>query len=357
MERLNTNRKKEIALKRFRFFYQEIVWCFILIFLFLLIPIFIIPLLVDEGTPIYGILFYSIRALFVLLGIPLIYPLSNLIFESQKRNLIIKEDVSPAIGHLRLYKITKRNYKYQILYGILIFFLAFLPIDFFNYLLIPKMIEYQSYSLAFNSTNGYLLSNVYTVFLISAIIIQFSVAFAEESISRGLLTKRGSEHFFSISAVVISTLYWGLGHFAYFLDPISRVYPIWYPLLWFLQAFVIGIILSLIVLRRKWLFPVIIAHALNNIISAHVVWSFFQGISFTLLAIYVYYPLLIIGICLLVWFFPLIKEGVLTGLKMLSEYFKKDQSIEKTKSDAIFRVFIDIVMGFLIFIVGFIIAV
>ncbi len=357
MVRLNENRKKDIALKRFRFFYQELVWVFILIFIFLLIPIFIFPLIVDEGSPLYGVLFYSIRAIFVLIGIPLVFPLSNLIFESQKRNVIISEDLSPAIGHLRLYKVTKKNFKYQILYGILIFFLVFLPFDFFNYLLIPKMIEYQSFSLAFNSTNAYLLSDIYYVFLISVIIIQFSVAFAEESISRGLLTKRGSEHFFSMSAVIISTLYWGLGHFAYFLDPISRAYPIWYPLLWFLQAFIIGIVLSLVVLRRKWLFPVIIAHAVNNIISAHVVWSYFQGISFTSMAVYLYYPLLIIGLCLFVGFYSLIKESLSTGFKMLSEYFKINQKSEKTKSDVIFRVFIDVMMALLIFVMGFIIAV
>ncbi len=357
MVRLDKSRKKEIALKRFRFFYQEIVWAFIIIFVFLLIPLFLIPLIVGKGSPLYGILFYSIRALLVFIGIPLIFPLSNLVFESQKRNIIITEDISPARGHLKLYKITKKNYKYQILYGILIFFLVFLPIDFFTYLLIPRMIEYQAVSLAFTTTNTYLVSNSYFVFLISVIIIQFSIAIAEESISRGLLTKRGSEHFFSLSAVIISALYWGLGHFAYFLDPISRSYPIWYPFIWFLQAFVIGIILSLIVLRRKWLFPVIMAHTINNIISAHVVWSYWKGSSFTLVALYVYYPLLIIGVFLFVWYYALIKDSLLIGFKMLGTYFKQDQSIEKTKGDVVFRIFFDIILGIIIFIMGFIIAI
>ncbi len=357
MVRLDKSRKKEIALKRFRFFYQEIVWAFILIFIFLLIPLFLIPLIVDKGSPLYGILSYSIRAILVFIGIPLIFPLSNLVFESQKRNIIITEDISPARGYLKLFKMTKKNYKYQILYGILIFFLVFLPIDFFTYLLIPKMIEYQAVSLVFNATNAYLLSNSYFVFLISVIIIQFSIAFAEESVSRGLLTKRGSEHFFSLSAVMISALYWGLGHLAYILDPLSRSYPIWYPFIWFLQAFVIGIILSLVVLRRKWLFPVIMAHTINNIISAHVVWSYWQGSSFTLVALYVYYPLLIIGFCLFVWFYPLIKDSLLLGFKMLGTYFKQDHPIEKTKGDVIFRIFFDIIIGLIIFIMGFIIAI
>ena len=68
----------------------------------------------------------------------------------------------------------------------------------------------------------------------------------EETITRGLITKRGSEHFFSMSAVMISSLYWGLGHLGYLLDATS-----WYPVMWFVQAFIIGIVLAIIVIIRK----------------------------------------------------------------------------------------------------------
>jgi membrane protease YdiL (CAAX protease family) len=353
MVKLGQNRKKQIALKRLRFFYQEVVWGFIIVFVFLLIPIFLIPLLVDVNNPLYGIIFYSLRAIFVFIGIPLIFPLSNLIFESQKRSIILEQDVSPARGHLRLYRFTKKNYKFQILYGILIFFLVFLPIDFFGYLLVPGMLEYQAFALP--DTDVYLRLDNYFLFLISAIIIQLSVGITEETVSRGLLTKRGSEHFFSLSAVIISTLYWGLGHFAYFLNPISRLYPVWYPFLWFLQSIIIGLILSLLVLRRKWLFPAIIAHTLNNIVTTHAVWSFWQGNDFTLVTLYLYYPLLIIGLMLFVWYFSQIREGLVIGFKMLKTYFKQDKTSEETKGDAIFRVFFDILMGLLIFLMGFLI--
>ena len=357
MGKLDQTRKKEIALKRFRFFYQEIVWVFILIFIFLLVPLFLVPLIIDETSPLYGILFYLLRAIFVFIAIPLVYPLANLIFESQKRNIIMEEDVSPAMGHLKLYRITKKNYKYQILYGLLIFFLVFLPIDFFNFLLLPKMIEYQALTLTLKATGAYFLSENYFIFLISAIVIQFSVAIAEENVSRGFLTKRGSEHFFSMSAVIISTFYWGLGHFVYFLDPISSSFPFLYPFIWFLQAFVIGIILSLVVLRRKWLFPVIIAHTLNNIISAHVVWSFWQGTNFVVVALYIYYPLLIIGCGLIVWYYSLIKDSLSIGFRMLRSYFKRDESSENTKGDVIFRIFFDIFIAIFIFLMGFMIAI
>ena len=334
MKRLGQNRKKQIALKRFRFFIYELVWVFIIIFGLLMVPFFLIPLFIGETSIFYGTLFYSFRAILILIGVTFVLFIFNLVFEPQKRDLIIEEDVSAAIGHLKLYKMTKKNYKYQILYGILIFFLVFLPIDFFTYLLVPGMLEYQGYAISSMTTDLYLLEDNYFLFLISVIVIQFSVA---------------------ISAVIISALSFGLGHFAYFLDPVSILYPFWYPIVWFIQAFFIGIILSLLVIRRKWLIPAIIAHALNNIFSAHAIWSMFQGNNFTIVGLFQYYPLLIIGCILFVWYYSQIKEGLSIGLNMLKNYFKRDNTIEGTKGDTIFRVFFDILMGLLIFIMGFMI--
>ncbi|MFX0002715.1 MAG: CPBP family intramembrane glutamic endopeptidase [Candidatus Hodarchaeota archaeon] len=355
MTRIGQKRKKEIAVKRFRFFTYELFWFYLIIFGLLLIPFFLIPLYVEETSILYGTLFYMLRAIVLLVGAPFVLYIFNFVFEPQKKDLIIEEDFSPAIAHLQLYKMTKKNYKYQILYGILIFFLVFLPIGFFSYLLIPGMLEYQAITVSFKTTNIYLLENNYFLFLISVILIQFSVAISEETIFRGVITKRGSEFYFKYSAVIISALSWGLAHFAYFLDPISRLYPFWYPLFWFIEAFFIGIILSLLVIRRKWLFPAIIAHTLNNIVSAHAIWSTLQGNDFTLVGLYLYCPLLIIGCLLFVLYFSHIKEGFSIGLKMLKSYFKRDNTIEKTTGDSVFRVFFDIIMALIIFTIGLIV--
>lgn len=351
---MSRNRKKGIARDRLRFFIYEVGFGFVLIFICLLIPVFLVPSLIGKETPLYGILLYSLRAIFVFIGVPLILIISNIVFESQKRNVIIKEDISPAKGHLKLYKMTNKNYKYQILYGILIFLLVFLPIDFFTYLLVPKMLKYQAESLPDTDLEYLGAGTSYILFLISVIIIQFSVAISEETISRGLITNRGSEYFFRMSAVMISAIYWGLGHFAYFLNPIPG-FSIWYPLIWFLQAFIIGIILSLLVLRKRWIFPVIIAHTLNNIVSAHAIWGFWQGNNFSVVALYLYLPLLIIGCVLFIWQFSQIKESLSIGFKMLKSYFKRDNTSEDTKGDIIFRVFFDIIMALIIFLMGFMI--
>ncbi len=357
MPRIGQSRKKQIAKKRFRFFIYELFWVFIGIFALLLIPFFIVPLFISETSAFYGTLFYSFRAIIVLSGVPIILYLFNLVFEPQKRDLIIEEDVSAAMGHLKLYKMSKKNYKYQILYGVLLFFLVFLPIDFFGYLIVPGMLEYQAIALSSKITDIYLLDPNYFIFLFSVIIIQLSVAISEETIFRGVINKRGGVYFFKYSAVIISSFSWGLAHFAYFLDPISHLYPFWYPIVWFMQAFFIGIILSLLVLRRKWLIPAIIAHALNNIISAHAVWSLLQGNSFTIVGLYLYYPLLIIGCILFVWYFSQIKEGFSIGINMLKNYFKREDKFEKSKGDSIVRVLFDILMGLIIFLMSFMVAI
>ncbi|MFW9821493.1 MAG: lysostaphin resistance A-like protein [Candidatus Thorarchaeota archaeon] len=349
-------KKKRIAKERFTFFLYEIAIVFVFLFILLLIPAFLIPLIAGEGSNLYGILFYSFRAVIVFLGIPLILYLTNLLFESQKK-LIIDEDITPSFGHLKLYKMSRKNYKYQLLYGFLLFFLVFLPIDFFTYLLIPGTIEYQAFVLGIRSTNLYLFSDNYFIFLISAIIIQFSVALTEETVARGFFAKRGSEYFIKMSAIIISSLYFGLGHLAYLLDVFA-----WYPFIWFIQAFLVGIILALFVLRKKWILPAIIAHALNNIVSAHTIWSFWQGNSFEIITSFLYIPLFIIGVLfvivcmLLVWDFSSLKEALSNGYNTIKKYFRRD-SKESTPGDVIFRIFIDILIGSLIFLMGLLIAI
>jgi len=361
-----SKQKKRIAKVRFTFFLYEVALVFVFLFILLIIPIFLIPLIVEEGTVIYGILFYVIRAVIVFLGIPLILYLTNLLFESQKK-IILDEDISPSTGHLKLFKMTKKNYKYQILYGFLIFFVVFLPLDFFISLLIPETIQFQAIVLGSRTTNLYLVTENYIIFLISSIIIQFSVALTEETVARGFFTKRGSEYFFTMSAVMISSLYFGLGHLAYLIDLIS-----WYPFIWFMQTFIVGIILALFVVRKKWILPVIIAHALHNIVSAHIIWSFWQEapyFSFQTVTFFIYIPLFIIGILfvavclLLVWDFSDLKEGLSNGFIMLKTYFKRDSnelkqdSKEITKGDTFFRIFIDIIIAILIFILSMLIAI
>jgi membrane protease YdiL (CAAX protease family) len=359
-------KKTTILKERFRFLFLDVIWFFMIIFGLIFLSLASLELFADKTSVSYGIILYIERALLIFIAVPIAFFISKFISPPHKREIIIEEDISPFKGFLKLYKVTKKNYKYQFLYGILIYFFVFLPLDFFTYLLMPDMVSYQAFSLGSNASNTYLFRDYFT-FLIAVIIIQFCVSFSEETIFRGFITKSGSERINRISAVIIASLAWGLNHFAYYFDPISESYPFWYPFIWFIQASTIGIILSLLVLRRKWLFPVILAHALNNIISAHALWNFLipcnslstpqtcVGNNFTNVALFLYCPLLIISAVLLIWQFPRIKESISIGFKLLKNYFKSDREYLESVGDKLFIIFIDLLIGILIFLIGFLI--
>ncbi|MBD3197040.1 MAG: CPBP family intramembrane metalloprotease [Candidatus Lokiarchaeota archaeon] len=343
----DTNNPLKAMIKQRFLFFVEVILVFIGIFLFSLIPRLLLPTFLDTSSFFYGPLYFLLRAIAIILAIPLFLLVTNFVIESQKREIIIQEDTNPSKEQLKLYKITRKNFKYQLLYGILFLFLLFIPLDFLIYFLIPEMIDYSVNALTSNPINAYLNYIDYSSFLISVIIIQICVSIYEETLTRGFITKRGNDYIFKVSAVITSSFYFGLGHFAYFFDPISINYPFWFPFIWFLQTFIVGIILSLFVLRKKWLFPVIFAHALNNIISAHTLWNYPN--DFISIALYLYFPLLIISLLLGVWQFRRIKDAISIGLKDLRSYFSTKTVENKSKGAIVLRILIDLMIGILIF--------
>ena len=226
----NINPRKSIVVDRFLFLIEVFI-VFLGIYFFLLLP-----KLLFQYEGISGPLFYFLRALMLFIAVPIFIALAHIVLESQRKELIVEEDISAVMGHLKLYKITKKNYKYQLLYGFLLLFILFIPLDFFTYLLLPDMLKYNAVTIGSSPTDTHFYAP-YLIFIISAIIIQISVAVYEETLSRGFLTKRGSENFNKISAVIIASFYFGLMHFAYIRDPLSANFPWYFPLVWFFQAF------------------------------------------------------------------------------------------------------------------------
>ena len=340
----------KLLIKQRLYFLLEVIIVFFGIFFFL-IPTIFIPYNESLDT-FYGISFYASRAILAFLAISLFLYVANFAMEKRRRTIIVESDSSSSKNFRNLFSIKKSNFKYQILYGILLLFLLFIPLDYFTYLLLPQMIPFSANSLLLNVTNSY-LGKSYLVFILSAIIIQFSVAFYEESISRGFLTNRGNDYVPKMSSIMISSVFFGMGHFTYILNVSSLGYLILLPLIWCIEAIVIGIILSMLVMRRRWIFPAIFAHAINNIISAHVIWNYFQGNDFTILAIFFYPILLVIGLILLILNYPLIREALSLGFKDLKIYFKNDTRIKEPTDHKIIRIMLDVLFGVLIFIFGY----
>ena len=348
---------KTIMKQRFYYFFEVLI-IFLGIFIFMLIPTYLLPFFVDVRADLFEPLYNLVRAAVIVVAIPIFLYLANFIMEKQRKSLILDEDISPSRNFLNLFKITRSNFKFQLLYGILLLFLIFIPLDFLGYLLVPEMLDYMSTALDTAgefSLNSYFINENYIIFLLSVILIPICVALYEESLTRGFLTNRGSDYFNKMSAVIITSFFFGLGHFAYILNPVSSGLPIIFPIIWFLQTFFVGIILSMVVLRKHWIFPAIFAHAGNNIITSHSIRNNLFGIDFSFMTIYVYIPLLIIGLILFIWQFSRIKESLSIGWKEFKGYFTRDENIGENRLETIVRIMMDFLFGLIIFLVGMII--
>ncbi|MFW9947078.1 MAG: CPBP family intramembrane glutamic endopeptidase [Candidatus Odinarchaeota archaeon] len=344
----------KLIFKQRAYFFLEVLTIYLGIFIFFLVLLIVPNLIVDTTSIAYSPLYFLVRALLIVAAIPTFLFVSNFAFEPQKKELILKEDISSSRKFLELFNISKKNYKYQLLYGILLLFLVFIPFDFFTYLFLPDLLEYSTIALNVyspSSLNSYLLEN-YGIFIISVLIIQVCVSIYEESRDRGFLANRGSDYLHNMSAVIISSFSFGLGHFNYMFTPYAIDLPIIYPLIWFLQTFFVGIILAMIVIRKRWLFPAIFAHAVNNIITLHAVWNYLQGNDFFPIALFLYCPLLIISIILLILQFPRIKESLSIGFKEFGSYFKNNIKIKETTSHKIVRIIADFLFGAIIFLIS-----
>ena len=343
--------KRLIAKERLRFFFYEIAIVFLLIFFLSTIEWISLP--INLNPELFGPIFYIIRALIVFLAIPAtIYFMEKLIpYEQELRR---KTKISAFQSHFMLYKMTKSNYKYQVLYGILLLFLVFIPLNFFLYLLIPEMLTYLKISEGLDLLNHYLLIDNFLLLLPFLILIQISIAFIEETVYRGFINKRGGEHFNRTSAVLISAYSYAFLSLIFYLDPVSSLGYNFFPIIWFVALFLIGLILSLTTIRRKWLFPAIFAHAMSNILMVSMIW-FFNGTNYTDALLFIYSPLLIISIILFIWQFNRIKESLSIGLGMLKAYLKNDDKEDEQTSDKYFRIFFDIAIGLLIFLIGLLI--
>ena len=223
------------------------------------------------------------------------------------------------------------------------------------YFFVPEMILFHSISLGLVLQNSYLYIDNFIPFFILLVIIQISITIVEETIYRGFINKRGSEHFNQISAVFISAYSYAFLSLLYYLRPINVNFFNWFPLIWVFTSFFIGIILSLLTLRKKWLFPPIFAHSLSNIVILSMIWFYLNGWKYLELMLFIYTPLLCFSFLLLVIQYKRIRDSITVGIKMLRKYLKNDEEIDETNTNKYFQILFDIIIGFLVFLIGFLI--
>ena len=96
-------------------FFAEVFIVFLGIFFLMLIPRILLPLILAESSLYYEPVFYLLRAVIIVVAIPLALFISSIALESQKKGVILEEDISPSKGHVMLYKVSRSNAKYQVL--------------------------------------------------------------------------------------------------------------------------------------------------------------------------------------------------------------------------------------------------
>ncbi|MHA1467316.1 MAG: CPBP family intramembrane glutamic endopeptidase [Promethearchaeota archaeon] len=351
MGRILSNNRRRLASNRFRFLY-EVIPIFGLIFIFLIVEWILLPLIVDQTTALFGMFFYLFRALVIALVILLILYISNKKTTSSSKQ--VAKEFGLHIAYLKLYSMTKKNYKYQLLYGFLLFFLILIPIEFLILIALPNTVPLIAVLAVFRRENTFLLIDNFALFLLISVVIQFSISFSEETVFRGLITKRGSEHFGKMSAVMISTFYFAF--IEVFLNPVMTI-NFYFGIIWFIKSFIVGLVLSMTIIRKKWLFPLIIAKTFDSIISSVIFWDFLRGGNFTQLFTFIYSPLLIISLITLIVQRSRVKESLQIGKNMIKSHFKNDEKLDETSSDKVFRILFDIFFALLLFLFGILISV
>ncbi|MHA1795054.1 MAG: lysostaphin resistance A-like protein [Promethearchaeota archaeon] len=188
----------------------------------------------------------------------------------------LNQQISPFFRGL-----TTKKFPSQLKDGLLLFLCIYIPLDFLSYL-IPGVLDYTVNSLNISDTQDPLNYFLYSfpLMLISTIIVHFFVAVREEFLYREFFLTIGKDELKSPLAFFYSSFLFGLAHFNYVFVSSNTDQPIFYPIWWAINGFVIGLVAATYFLKKQRIFPVIFAHWFNNVFSAVVVRLYFLGYPF-----------------------------------------------------------------------------
>ncbi len=222
--------------------------------------------------------------------------------EEEKQELVIKERTDPSLN-LVFQGFTFKNFGSQLKSALILICIIYIPLDFFSYF-IPllfklNVLEYQLNTLSSSFLGSYLLYD-FNLMIIMTIIIHFFVALREEFVFRGIYITFGETKLSKSTVFIHSAFLFGLAHFSYIFT-LEKGDSIFFPFWWFLNGAIIGITSAYFYISKKQLWPLIIAHWTNNVISAIVLRlnhngvPYWQGIFLT-----IYVPIFALGIVLFI---------------------------------------------------------
>ncbi|MHA1730115.1 MAG: lysostaphin resistance A-like protein [Promethearchaeota archaeon] len=331
---------------------SEILIILVFNFIFFYIFYMVIGPSLSNGSEFDIIIIYLEYLFSILLGSFVGLYIIKAIFTDKVINPL-PDDISPFQDIISLFTIKKSNFRYQVMYSILLLFLIFIPLDFLAYS-IPGVMQFSVNSLLgdspVTSINRYLTFTDFLKFIGFATIVHFCVGFREELFFRGINVTRGRKHIGNYPAVIVFSISFGLAHFAYLFNSNNLTTDFFPALIWGVSAFLVGTVSALFIMQKRYIWPLIIAHSVNNILSSIALWQFIQGQEYTTIALILYLPLLIISFIVVVIFRSKIKSGLKKFGKLFPEYWK---SIGKTKVHCLLITLIDIGLSIILWLVGF----
>ncbi|MHA1341927.1 MAG: CPBP family intramembrane glutamic endopeptidase [Promethearchaeota archaeon] len=240
------------------------------------------------------------------------------------------ENKTPLFEVFSIFKITKKNLKFQLIYFILILFLVFIPLDFIGYL-IPGVLDFSVNALLQNE-NGISPSQLfftetnYFYFLLYSVIVYLIVAFREEFFFRIVSISRGRRYIGDSSAVFLFAFAFGLSHLIYIVTSSNFSRDISSALVWGVSAYIIALITGIFFIKKRYFYPLWGAHAFNNIISATTLYLYqFKSIPFKNIALFVYIPCICITIILIIVFRNTINSSFSQFRKTIKNYAKENK--------------------------------
>jgi membrane protease YdiL (CAAX protease family) len=237
---------------------------------------------VSMNPTVYIIWYWILFASSTILAVFLAYWLGRKIFHST-------ETFSPGII-FRSFTIQKDTVGKQFLYMVILLFLVYIPLDVIGYT-IPGILAFSANSLQGSPVNAYLMWSLGAMMPIT-FFVHFCVAVREEFLVRNYMIVVGEKEVGTPLALIYSAVYFGLAHFNYIFSPVNVDVFWFFPLYWGISAFIIGITAGYLFLKKRMLWPVIIAHWLNNVISSVAVRNYIAGLPFIFTFRSLYLPLL-----------------------------------------------------------------
>ncbi|GAB4325612.1 MAG: hypothetical protein Kow0069_31710 [Promethearchaeota archaeon] len=232
-----------------------------------------------------------------------------------------KASAAGAVGDLlKVARVGRGDLLGQLRDAAILLFVVFLPLDLALYLF-PGFLDYSVEALANSSTGTYLQLTSFSTFLLASFLTHSFVALQEEWTFRAFAFRRGAWHAGVPSALVVTALFFGGGHFNYyFAHPDAGLVA---PLTWGASAFAVGLVLCQYVATKGHLLPVVVAHAANNVVSTVTLWNHMNAGGILPVVYWVYLPGFVVGGLLCVAFRAKVRVGLGALAGNLKQFFRQ----------------------------------